>query len=421
MRAKGCRRIIVSYNTTSAISPLEIATLAERHYGKRVAWEEVPTSRPTTSRDAIQKTGEVILVFDRHDGKPAGRPSPSIEAPDQIRFIDLFCGGIGAFHIAGKRVGAKCVFASEIIPSACKNYLANHGLLPFGDITKIDAFDIPEHDILCAGFPCQTFSIAGHCQGFIDPRGLLFLQIVRIARTSRPLALFLENVAHLADKANKRALKAICDEIEGAGYDVHYKVLNSSFYGAATARRRIYFACFRKDLGVTSFEFPKPTCEMTSLRDCLLPDAETAKYAADAAELSTLRWIKPKPKRCLLKKGDCCPHGMGDNCPLRTVRLGLVGNGSQGERIYDGSFHAPTIVTGFTPEMFLIDGKIRRLASREMANVMGLPKDFILPENETLAKKFIGNSMAVPVVEMIFAKIVEALRAKAALAVRRAA
>jgi DNA (cytosine-5)-methyltransferase 1 len=426
MRAKDCRRIIVSYNTTSAISPFEIVALAQRHYGKLISWEEIATIRPTTSDRGLKKTGEVILVFDRYEDSPTGRPlaftgGPTIELPDQIRFSDLFCGGMGAMHLVGKRVGAKCVFSSDIWRPARKNYQANYGVLPAGDITKIETWDIPEHEILCGGFPCGPWSIAGHTMGFQDPRGMLFLQIIRIARARRPLALFLENVDHLASRKYKRALKAICDEIEGAGYDVHWKVLNSSFYGAATARRRIYFACFRKDLGVTRFEFPEPTCELTSLKDCLLGDDETTKYVVDASELETLQWGKVKPKACELGIGDRCPHGSGDNCPLRTVRLGVVNGGGQGERVFDGAFHAPTIVTGFYSDMHLIDGKIRRLAPREMANAMGFPRHFVLPKNDNSAQKMIGNSMAVPVVERIFARIVETLRSRAAVTVKKAA
>jgi len=188
MRAKGCRRIILSYNTTSAISPYEIVRLAEQHYGKLVSWEEIATIRPTTSDKGLKKTGEVILVFDRYEGKPVGSPlafiggRPRIELPDQFRFIDLFCGGMGAMHLVGKRLGAKCVFSSEIYRPACKNYEKNYGVYPAGDITKINAWDIPEHEILCGGFPCQAFSLAGHQKGFVDQRGLLFLEIVHIAR-----------------------------------------------------------------------------------------------------------------------------------------------------------------------------------------------------------------------------------------------
>jgi DNA (cytosine-5)-methyltransferase 1 len=328
---------------------------------------------------------------------------------------------MGAMHFVGKMLGAKCVFSSEIDKRAAKNYLANYGVMPAGDITKIQAWDIPEHEILCGGFPCQTWSNAGHAKGFGDHRGLLFLEIVRIARDRRIPALFLENVDGLVNRKNRKALKAICDEIEGAGYDVHYKVLNSSFYGAATARRRIYFACFRKDLGVTRFEFPKPTCELVSLKNHLLPDSETVKYAAAPSEYKAIRWGKVQPKRCELKTGDRCPHGTGNNCPLRTVRLGVVGSGGQGERVFDGAFHAPTIVTGFYSDMHMIDGVLRRLSPREMSNVMGFPRDFILPKSDFAAQKMIGNSMAVPVVEKVFAKIIETLKARTAVATKKAA
>ena len=420
MRARGCRRIICSYNLTSKISPFEIIALAQRHYGKLVAWDEVATNHTPTERDAIMKSGEVILVFERYADKPDGEPV-AFELPTPIRFIDLFAGGIGAFHIAGKRVGAQCVFACELMRQARKFYEANHGLKPAGDITKIDPSEIPAYEILCAGWPCQPWSAAGHELGFTDPRGSLFLEIIRLAKAHRPLVLFLENIDNLARKKNARALQVICEEIEAAGYDVHKKVLNSSHFRCGSARRRIYFACFRKDLGVTRFDFPQPTCELSSIKDYLLPDSETTKYLIGTDELAALRWVKPKPLPCPLGKGDRCPHGTGDNCPLRTVKIGTVGKGHQGDRVYDGSHLTTTITTGFNPDAHLINGVIRRLAPRELANAMGLPSDFVLPKNEHTAKKFIGNSMAVPVVEKIFAKIIETLQAKANLAVNKAA
>lgn len=422
MRAKGCRRIIVSYNLTSKITPFEIVNLGERHYGKLVAWEELSSAPPKATRDRIVKSGEVLLVFDRFDQKPpstlVGQPAP--EVANNIRFIDLFCGGMGAFHLAGKQAGAECVFASEILKPATRNYTANHGLVPAGDITKIKANDVPDHDICCAGFPCMSWSISGGGLGFLDKRGELFFEITRIARAKRPLVLFLENVDNLASSKNRHALMAICKEIESTGYDAHYSVINSSYFGTATARCRLYFVCFRKDLGVTRFEFPKPTCELISLKDCLLPDAETTKYVISPAELETLHWSPQKAKPCPLGKTDGCPHGAESHCPLRTVRIGKINEGSVGARIYD-VFHSPTIVSSYDSDIFLINGKVRRLAPREMANAMGFPKDFILPKNDALAKRYIGNSMAVPVVEQIFSKIIETLKAKANLAVQKAA
>ena len=426
LHAKGFRRIVVTCPSSSVVTPFEIVRTAEMYYGTLVAWEDAAETCKATARDAIKKKGKTILVFDRWDGSTSSTVIPfvkriPVEVPEQIRFIDLFAGGIGAYHLAGKRVGAECVFASELMPQARLNYQANHGLLPAGDITKVANGEIPEHEILCAGFCCQPWSMCGQEKGFIDPRGLLFFEIIRITKALRPPVLFLENVDNLARKKNRRALQAICDALEGAGYDVHYQVLNSSYFGAATARRRIYFVCFDKKLGVTNFEFPAPTCEMASVKDFLLPDSETDEYVASESELATFRPVTPKPKPCPLGKADRCPHGKGNDCPLRTVRIGLVRDGSQGDRVYDGDFHTTTIVTGYSVDLHRINGRIRRLAPREMASVMGLPKDFVLPKNAYAAQKYIGNSMAVPVVEKIFAKIISTLRSKSYIVAQKAA
>ena len=120
-----------------------------------------------------------------------------------ITFIDLFCG-IGGFHSALSSLGGQCVFASDIDKHAAESYKKNYGIVPYGDITKIDVKSIPNHDIICAGFPCQPFSISGNQKGFDDPRGKLFFNVVEIAKHHKPKVIFLENVKNFEkhDKGN---------------------------------------------------------------------------------------------------------------------------------------------------------------------------------------------------------------------------
>ena len=163
--------------------------------------------------------------------------------------------------------------------------------MPAGDITKIEAGSIPDFNILCAGFPCQPFSIAGKQRGFKDTRGTLFFEIMRIVKAKKPEVIFLENVENLVRHDDGNTLRVILDTLEGLGYDVHYQVLNAAHYGVAQIRKRIYFVCFRKDLQV-DFSFPKPTFEDVAVEDYLedtLPmyvraTAENASVALGTAD-----------------------------------------------------------------------------------------------------------------------------------------
>jgi len=194
----------------------------------------------------------------------------------KYKFIDLFAG-IGGFNYALTSYGAKCVFASEWDKHASKVYENNFNVTPFGDITKISETDIPEHDIICGGFPCQAFSVSGKQKGFHDTRGTLFFDILRIADYHKPKLLFLENVKNIQAHDGGNTLKVIIDNLDQLGYKVFYKLLNTSNYGLPQNRERVYFVCFRKDLNVLNFEFPKPINNHISL-ESILEDNTDNKY-----------------------------------------------------------------------------------------------------------------------------------------------
>lgn len=141
-------------------------------------------------------------------------------------FIDLFCG-IGGFRQALESVGGTCVFSSDKNKNARLTYQANYGEIPSGDITKIQAEEIPPFNVLCAGFPCQPFSIAGKQRGFADERGIMFFGIIRIIKCHKPEVVFLENVANLEKHDNGNTLKVILRTLKRTGYDVQHKVLNA--------------------------------------------------------------------------------------------------------------------------------------------------------------------------------------------------
>ena len=314
----------------------------------------------------------------------------------QLAFIDLFAG-IGGFRIALEKQGAKCVFTSEWDADAQKTYYENFGDMPQGDITKINEKDIPKHDILCAGFPCQAFSISGKQQGFKDARGTLFFDIARIAKYHQPKVLFLENVKNLVKHYNGNTLKIILGILDKIGYNAYYKVLTASDYGVPQARERIYIAAFRKDLSVNYFYFPKPTYKNIYVKDILEDDSITAEYVINRKDIKF--WEK-----------DQTPQ-------LKPIQIGQINNGGQGERIYSINGHAITLsaygggAAGKTGA-YLVNGKIRKLSPRECARVQGYPEWFKIPVKKSQAYKQFGNSVAVPVVERVFQQILKVLNSE---------
>lgn len=317
---------------------------------------------------------------------------------NKFSFIDLFAG-IGGFRIALESFGGKCVFSSEWDKDAALVYESNFREKPTGDITKIDEKAIPDHDILCAGFPCQAFSISGKRKGFEDARGTLFFEIARIAKKKKPKVLFLENVKHLARHANGKTIERMKEILEEIEYDVFLKIINASFYGVPQSRERLFFVCFRKDLKIGDFRFPKPTNEPIKLKDVIDQDAKTKDYI-----------IETNNKEVNFTKKHLITKDIFGNFPLKPIRIGTIGKGGQGERIYSEYGHAITLSAyggGVAAKTgaYLINGKIRRLSPRECLRVLGFPEDFELPVNSSVSYRLCGNSIVVPVVKTIFKEI----------------
>ena len=308
----------------------------------------------------------------------------------EITFIDLFCG-IGGFRLALESLGARCVFSCDKDRQARKTYQANFGEEPEGDITTIAADSIPDFNILCGGFPCQPFSIAGKQRGFKDTRGTLFFEIARIVKAKQPEVVFLENVPNLARHDNGNTLRVILDTLDGLGYDVHYQILNAAHYGVPQIRKRIYFVCFRKDVQV-DFVFPEPTFEDVAVEDYLEENVDETYYL----DINSITFYKPDT----------------NVRQLDTYRMGYIGSISQGRRVYGVKGCAPTFVVSArgpagSTEAYYINGRVRRLTPYESKRIMGFPDDFIFPVKEERIYQQLGNSVAVPVVRMIAEKIVE--------------
>jgi DNA (cytosine-5)-methyltransferase 1 len=331
-------------------------------------------------------------------------PFPS---PDNysFKFIDLFAG-IGGFRLAMQNLGGKCVFTSEWDKEAQKTYLANFGEVPFGDITKEETKEfIPEvFDVLCAGFPCQAFSIAGRRGGFEDTRGTLFFDVAEIIKRKRPKAIFLENVKGLINHNKGKTLETILNVLRN---DLDYfvpdpQVLNAKDFGVPQNRERVFIVGFRKDTGVQEFTYPTPIKKNKSFADVKEKKIVPTRYYLSTQYLQTLYNHK--------KRHESKGNGFGyeiilDNAIANAIVVG--GMGKERNLVYDHR------IIDFTPET-KIKGEvnregIRKMTPREWARLQGFPDDFIIPVADASAYKQFGNSVAVPAVqatgELILKKI----------------
>lgn len=306
-------------------------------------------------------------------------------------FIDLFAG-LGGFRIALESLGAKCVYSNEWDKFAKEVYYDNFGDIPDDDITKVDERLIPDHDILCAGFPCQSFSISGKQNGFDDDRGNLFFDIIRIIKHKKTKIIFMENVKNLVSHNNGKTLLTIKNEIQKLGYSFYYKVLNATDYGIPQKRERIYIVCFRNDLNIKNFKFPEPIELIKHLEDLLLDNNQI-------------------PNNFYINRDNIIIKNIKDNqYSNKSIKLGIVNKGGQGERIYSTKGVAITLsaygggVFSKTGGYF-IDGKYRKLMPRECARIMGYPDSFKIINNRNQAYKQFGNSVVIDVLQYIAIQI----------------
>ena len=342
-------------------------------------------------------------------------PFPAPEHP-KFTFIDLFAG-IGGFRLAMQSLGGKCIYSSEFDSQAQKTYLANYGDMPFGDITKesTKSFIPKNFDVLCAGFPCQAFSLAGKRLGFKDEtRGTLFFQVEDILRRHQPKAFFLENVKGLAIHDHGRTLKTILEHLDDAGYTVvPPKILNAMDYGVPQHRERIYIVGFRKDLGIKAddFHYPEPTTpgdKRPKFRDVMEDHEVSVKYYLSTQYIETLKRHKARHAA----KGNGFGYEIID---INGVSNAIVVGGMGRERnlIIDNR------LTNFTP-ITHIKGVvnhegIRRMTPREWARLQGFPDTFRIVVADASAYKQFGNSVAVPAIQATAEQLLQLLKNKHAL------
>lgn len=328
----------------------------------------------------------------------------------EYKTIDLFAG-IGGIRLGFDKAfgGTETVFVSEWDEWAVRTYQENFcDETPVsGDITKIDAANIPPFDICLAGFPCQAFSFAGRHKGFADDykgqsRGTLFAEVVRICDYHKPAVIFCENVKGLVRHDQGRTFKVICGAFEEIGYKVFTKVLNSKDFGVPQNRERIYIVCFREDIAPDEFEFPKKAGRKKVIRDIMDPAPIPAKYYLSERYVDVLRAHKARHK--------AAGHGFGYVIrDLDDVSGAIVcgGMGREGNLLIDSRPHSMVPTTNIKGEINKED--IRKMTPREWARLQGFPESFKLTEADTHLYKQFGNSVTVPVIAAVAKEIKKVL------------
>lgn len=312
-----------------------------------------------------------------------------------MKFIDLFCG-MGGFRLAFEKWGCECVFSSDIDKYARDTYMLNFNEYPYGDITKISSSEIPDFDILCAGFPCQPFSIAGKRLGFEDTRGTLFFEVARILKEKKPKAYFLENVRGLANHDNGNTVKVILQTLDNLGYTATAKVLNAKDFGVPQNRERWYCVGFRKDIVGNIFQFPFAIGKIDKydLTSVIGVNDEDSYKCSDICASHIEKYIKVKgisvdeytlaydirPSRCHFANNLISP--------CLTAKMGTGGN------------NVPVVVK-----------QKRRLTEQECLKIMGYPETYKINKGSHTYKQ-LGNSVVVPVLTEIAKDIVAILEGK---------
>ena len=303
-----------------------------------------------------------------------------------FKFVDLFAG-IGGIRIPFDELNGDCVFSSEFDKYAAQTYSENFGHLPHGDITKIDLDEIPKHDLLLAGFPCQAFSMAGKRKGFEDTRGTLFFNIEKILEARKPKAFLLENVRGLINHDNGKTFQTIQNVLSNKkklNYNIHFKILNAKDFGLPQNRSRIFIVGFKNK---AKFSFPEPLNTQTKLSSILQKRVQS-KYT-----ISNLLWDSHQKRRERnLKRGVGFGYSLvkRDAAYTRTISSRYYKDGS--EILLDQPGKNP-----------------RKLTPREALRLQGFPESFVMPVSDNQAYKQVGNAVPVNVVRQIAKEMVKYL------------
>ncbi len=294
---------------------------------------------------------------------------------NKLTFIDLFAG-IGGIRTGFEDENTKCVFSSEWDKYASQTYEANYGEKPFGDITNINENDIPDHDVLLAGFPCQPFSNIGKREGFAhETQGTLFFDVLRIIKKKQPKMFLLENVKGLLTNDNGHTFRVILDSLKSLGYSVFYEVMDAQNFGLPQRRERIVIVGFHPDLSVNDFSFPKGDSNnkvpINSILECNPTGYSISKHLQESY---------------LFKKDDGKPQIVDFNSTIQVNTL-------------VASYHKIQRLTG----TFVKDGEtgIRLFSELELKRLMGFSDNFKIPVSRTQMYRQFGNSVAVPMIKAV--------------------
>jgi len=273
------------------------------------------------------------------------------------------------------------VFASDIDDEACSTYRRNFGLAPKGDIMAIPAEEIPDHDILMAGFPCQPFSIIGSKRGTADPRGTLFLEILRIVRVKRPLGIVVENVKQLASAQHGTALQHILDSLRGIGYTVDWRILNALDFGLPQKRERVIIVATLDTFDM--FPWPQQKIPMRPLMEILEAQPDPKYFASERIQV----------KRHTAHKAQGSPYIWHEN------KAGHISS-------YP---YSCALRAGASYNYLLVDGD-RRFTPRELLRLQGFPDSFQITSNDSQARKQAGNAVPVPLVQAAIKGVLDIIK-----------
>lgn len=339
------------------------------------------------------------------------RPETDVPFPPprsaKFTFVDLFAG-IGGFRLAMQRSGGRCVFSSEWDQPAQRTYFANFGEVPFGDITQIASekrvsVEIPKHDILAGGFPCQAFSIAGFKGGFSDTRGTLFFNLARIIEDHGPKAFFLENVKGLVGHDKGRTLAMILRTLEeDLGYHVQTQIINAKDFGVPQNRERVFIVGFKSGAAANRFEFPQPLGKVTTIADIKESDVVSTKYYLSDRYLATL--VRHRDRHAL--KGNGFGFEIKHDSDIASAII-VGGMGRERNLVVDERLSDFTPITNIKGPVNRQG--IRKMTPREWARLQGFPDSFVIPVADAQAYKQFGNSVSVPAIESTIKRIVRAL------------
>lgn len=296
-------------------------------------------------------------------------------------FVDMFCG-IGGFHLAASSLGMRCVYACDVDSEARKAYFHNFGIMPKGDISRVMASSIPDHDLFCAGFPCQPFSIIGKRKGFADIRGTLFFEIVRILEAKRPRTVLLENVKQLTTDDQGRTIARIVEALEDLDYRVDWRVLNALDFGLPQKRERVLIVATLDHFD--QFPWPEGGKPMTPLSEILEEKPDPKYFVSERIRKSRHATHTSRYKPSIWhenKAGNVSSYPY--SCALRA---------------------------GASYNYLLVDGD-RRLTPREMLRLQGFPDSFEVVCNDSQTRKQAGNAVPVPLVLAGIKGIINAIEA----------